>query len=581
MRTHLLAIVLAVSAPAIGAAPGAWAQLPDTSTGRRAVPNEIAREVTDAYNAAATLRGTGAMEIAGDRDVAGDVAVLDGTLTIAGRITGSVYAINGDVALRPGAHVTGGILVVGGSVSGREGASVDGDIRVYRERLDVRHEGDRVIARSQGTSEEDERWWRRRQRWHYQSYSNLRLFSARTYNRVEGLPIYLGPSLVHRFDAGRLDLDLYGIFRTGEDLSWRGDNLGHDVKTELRLESGIAFGGRLFDVVEPTEKWRLTDTEVGLASFFLHRDYRDYWNRHGASGSVTFFLGRDANLTTSLSDERWGARQTLDPFTLFRNDAAWRLNPLMDEGRFHLFNATLKVDTRDNRSSPWSGWYVTADYERGTGRTTTFGPTSPGVRPIIVGATGAPTSYDRGFLDVRRYNRLTREAQLDLRLVAGGWLGGDPLPLQRRFALDGPGGLPGFDARRPDANRIDALSCATVGATPAGVPAQCDRMILAQAEYRGDLLFGLLDNWSDPWHAEGWGRGEAKWVLFADAGRGWLTGGGDDGLHYGRGTLPGLGTWRTDAGIGITFNDIGLYVAKALSDSKEPANVFVRIKRRF
>lgn len=579
MRTHVLAILLLVSAPAIGAAPLAWAQVPDTLAGRR-VPSDVAREVIDAFNATGTLRGTGPMEIAADREVTGDVAVLDGTLTIAGRITGRVYAINGDIALLPGAHVTGGILVVGGEVTGREGATVDGDIRAYRDRLDVLHEGDHVIARGQGTNDEDERWWRRQQRWRHQSYSDLRLFSARTYNRVEGLPIYLGPSLVHRFDAGRLDVDLYGIFRTGQDLSWRGDNLGHDVKTELRLESGIAFGGRLFDVVEPTEKWRLTDTEVGLASFFLHRDYRDYWNRHGALASVTLFLGRDANLTTSLSDERWSARQTLDPFTLFRNDAAWRLNPLMDEGRFHLLSATLKIDTRDNRSSPWSGWLVMADYERGTGHTTSFGPTSPGVRPVIA-TPSAATTYDRGFVDVRRYNRLTREAQLDVRVVAGGWLGGDALPLQRRFALDGPGGIPGFDSRRPEAGQTDALSCSTFGTPPGGIPAQCDRMILAQAEYRGDLLFGLLDNWSDPWHAEGWGRGEAKWVLFADAGRGWLVGPAGDGLHYGSGALPGLGTWRTDAGIGITFNDVGLYVAKALSDSKEPANVFVRIKRRF
>jgi hypothetical protein len=463
---------------------------------------------------------------------------------------------------------------------------VDGDVRVYREPLEVRREGERVVARGATASEEDERWWRRRQRWHYRSYSDLRLFSARTYNRVEGLPIYLGPTLVQRFHGGRLDVDLYGIYRTGEDLSWTPDNIGHDVKTELRLgtRQGIGIGGRLYDVVNPSEQWKLSDTEVGLASFFLHRDYRDYWNRHGGSGFVTLFLGRDVDLTGSLSDERWAARQTIDPFTLFRNDASWRLNPLMDEGTFHLANATLRVDTRDNRASPWSGWYVVADYEHGTGTTTLFGPTSPGVRSVVGAIGGTPTTYDRGFLDVRRYNRLTRDAQLDLRLVAGGWLSGDPLPLQRRFSLDGPGALAGFDFRRPRTDDTDMLSCSTAGSVPSGIPAQCDRMILAQAEYRGDLLFGLFDGWSDTWHADGWGHGEARWVVFADAGRGWLVGnagGTDDGLHYATGSIPSLGTWRTDVGLGITFNDVGVYVAKALSDSKEPANFFVRVKRRF
>jgi hypothetical protein len=47
------------------------------------------------------------------------------------------------------------------------------------------------------------------------------------------------------------------------------------------------------------------------------------------------------------------------------------------------------------------------------------------------------TTYDRVFLDVRRYNRVSAEGQLNLRVVAGGWLSGDELPLQRRFSLVG------------------------------------------------------------------------------------------------------------------------------------------------
>ena len=80
--------------------------------------------------------------------------------------------------------------------------------------------------------------------------------------------------------------------------------------------------------------------------------------------------------------------KTLDPFTLFRNGQDWRPNPSMDEGSFHVTNATLRIDTRSDEDDPRSGWDITADYEYGTGRTTAFGPTSPGVRdPSLDGAT--------------------------------------------------------------------------------------------------------------------------------------------------------------------------------------------------
>jgi hypothetical protein len=405
---------------------------------------------------------------------------------------------------------------------------------------------------------------------------------------VEGLPILLGPSVRQETSWGRLSLDAYGVMRTADNFRWDSENIGHNVRAEVRLgeRPGIAVGGRLFDVVDGVENWQLTDTEVGLASFFLHRDFRDYFNRHGGQGYVSLVAGEDVELRFGLGDERWTSRRARDPFTLFRNGQGWRANAAADEGRFHVANATLRIDTRNDEDDPWSGWYIVADYERGAGRDISFAPralsTDPGGNP---GPIVGDVTYGRGFLDLRRYNRIAPTAQVNLRLVLGGWLDGDPLPLQRRFSVGGPGTLPGFDFRRTFGDE-DVNQCTTESTRPAlGVVALCERMALAQVEYRGDLRFdiNIFDDEDDD-DDEGMRIGahtDATWVLFADAGRGWLVGQRQGDLQYERGQLPAPSTFRTDLGIGLEFEPLGVYVAKSVSDAKQPANVFVRLRRRF
>jgi hypothetical protein len=578
LATYALAAMACVLVPSTSTAAQQLAAPPDTVLDTRLLPAEIEREVTAAFNDSATVKATGEYEVRADSVVSGDVVVLNGPITIAGRVNGRVIAINSDVILKPGARVEGQILVVGGDVDGKDQAFIGGDVRTYRQRLTYRREGERLIA--SGSSEEDARWWRRRQRWRSRSYSDLRLISARTYNRVEGLPVFVGPSYRHRFGVARLSVDAFGVFRTGEKLEWTPDNIGHSLTSELAFGRGrgLAVGGRLFDVVDPAEEWQLSDVEVGLASFFLHRDYRDYYNRHGGSGYVRLTVVPGLDLTASLSDERWSSRGTLDPFTLFRNSQLWRPNPSMDEGRFHIANGTMRIDTRTDEDDPRSGWLITADYERGTGRTTSFGATSAGVRDLD--ADGR-TTYARGFLDLRRYSRLSPEGQLNLRLVAGGWLNGDELPLQRRFSLGGPGSLAGYPFRRTGVGD-DVRQCSNGTDIPLGGPAQCERMMLVQAEYRGDLWMSLFDDFGfdDSWRRGGW-RHRAQWVVFADAGRGWLVGPRAGETQYPKDDLPSLSTFKTDIGLGFDMGLIGLYVAKSVSDSKEPPNFFVRVGRRF
>ncbi len=589
MRIQVMWYILALAVvPALGSQVRDSTRV-DTLTRRgvlneSALPREISRRVTGVFNAAGTLRVTGSLDIAEDRVVQGDVAVVGGPLAIGGRVTGTVVAINADVTLRPTARIEGDLLVVGGEVRGRESAHIVGDMVVYRQPLRYREERGLIIAERAGArppDAEDDGWWRRFLR-RRRSANGVRLSSG-SYNRVEGLPIKIGPTM--RRDRGdtRVELEALGILRTANEATWDSQNLGHAARAEVRFGRpfALALGGRLFDIVDPVEAWQLSDTEVGLASFFLHRDYRDYFDRHGGTAYLSLVASEETRLTFAFSDQRWSTRRLRDPWTLFRDSDPWRANPVVDDGQFHIGNVTLTLDTRNDVDNPLAGWYLVADYERGRGSVTSFGPTSPGVRDDP-DPTGGRVAYQRGFMDLRRYNRLSPHAQLNMRVVAGGWLSGDPLPLQRRFSVGGAGSLPGFDFRDLDAGP-DVGQCST-GIAPAGRPAECERMLLAQAEYRGAfniVLFGghAGDDepplWRDILQLHG------SWVLFADAGRGWLVGDRLGELRYPSDDMPPLGSFRSNIGAGLDVGALGIYVAKSVSDKREPANFFVRVRKRF
>src|SRR5690242_16433916 len=305
-------ICVAVAAAMLPAcAAVARAQESDTLLSRRGLPADVAREAASLFNATKGLRVVGPLEIDADREVVGDVAVLNGPLTISGHVTGRVLAINSDVILRPSSRVDGDLLVVGGEVAGRDAARIGGEIRIYRDALRYHQEGDEIVAERDSLGMEGEPWWRR---WEHRrserSWSKLQIASAGAYNRVEGLPINLGPQINRRTSWGNTRLDAYAILRTGSSFSGSDGDIGHNVRAELQLGrlEGIALAGRLFNIVDAVEPWQLSDLEVGLASFLVHRDYRDYFQRHGASASASVFAWRDVRLTGSFSDERWLSR---------------------------------------------------------------------------------------------------------------------------------------------------------------------------------------------------------------------------------------------------------------------------------
>lgn len=559
---------------ALAVASTVAAQAQDRSTG--GLPTAVVTEITSIFNDGATIRRSGATDIPRDSVLEGTLAVRTGPLTIAGHIRGSVLAVNADVRFLAGARVDGNVLVVGGRVEGRDQATISGDVRMYAETLRYRMDGD-VLLIDEGRPSplgtiEDDGFWHRGRGDNRTRFDFFTINSANTYNRVEGFPILIGPRL--RFDRpwGSALLEARGIVRTAEPIEWNRGSLGHDAKAEIRWGRGTGFGIGVgaFDHIDPVEAWQLTDNEVGLAAAFAHQDYRDYYGRHGGRGFLRGYVGNDASITVSYGEERWEARDTRDPWSLFHDGEGWRPNPVVDEGHARLLTTSLSIDDRDQGYTRGAGWYVRADVEHGQ-----LDPAPFALNPTVTFPT---RNYTRGFLDVRRYNRLAPRAELNLRFVTGGWISGDELPLERRLSVSGPGTLPGYDFRTSPMGQEDRLQCSESGGPQVDLPALCDRIALFQVEYRGSLAWHSRDDGSRHWWPSE--LHTPTWSVFFDSGRGWRA--RDDGTTtYTITAIPALSTFKSDVGIGLDFGALSVSLAKAITDSGEPMNVVVRLSRRF
>jgi hypothetical protein len=403
-----------------------------------------------------------------------------------------------------------------------------------------------------------------------------RVTSGKVYNRVEGMPILFGPTYMFESPSFQVHSSVFGIVRTVGPIRLASPDGGYDGHLDLRFGElrgrplALGAGVRLYDLVTPVERWQMTEPEAGLAAFLLHRDYFDYYERHGVNAHVGWYGTPHLSVVAAYADERWTPREARDPFTLFRNSQAWRPNPAMDEGEFRLFSVDAAFDTRNDPSDPSGGWYITGTYEYGHSSNDLRAPRDVDPLANPVAPTPETVDYGRVFFDVRRYTRISPRSQINARLAFGGWVQGDALPMERTLSVGGPGTIPGYDFRKI-AGDANVQTCGVAGATPAGDPAECDRVVLGQLEFRTQLAstpFGVSNARPVRLRAAGF-TAKPVGVLFADVGRGWRTG------------TSWPSTYKADVGAGVDLGLLGVYVAKSVTDWSQAANVILRVRRRF
>jgi len=79
----------------------------------------------------------------------------------------------------------------------------------------------------------------------------LTVSSGKTYNRVEGLPVFVGPTYKDRIGRAEISLAALGIIRSSNKFHWDPGNLGHRLTADVRFgrHRGFAVGASTFDEV--------------------------------------------------------------------------------------------------------------------------------------------------------------------------------------------------------------------------------------------------------------------------------------------------------------------------------------------
>ena len=531
----------------------------------RSSSNDAERRAVAVFNAPETMRILGAHTIGRSVIVEGDVAVVDGPLRVEGRVSGEIVAINADVEVVDGADVGGDILVLGGHATVDEGARLTGTIEQHSDRVVVRWDNERltIVDRDEPIRrvirDHDHR---RFSDDYFIGRASIIVTTAGTYNRIEGLPLLVGPRFTWSTQHGDARLEGLGIFRTAASLDLHNRDVGYRALARLRFGRGrqLEAGARAFDQVMPVEDWTLRDDEVGWASLLLHRDYRDYYLARGVGAYGRLRAGRVLTLWADASRFDVSSLDARDPWTPFRNSQVWRANPAVDEGRFTEYRAGFELNTL--RDSRWDGGIrLRAEWLHGTGDSISAVALPLTVRDPIP-ANGY--RYDRVWADLRLHQSFAGGA-LSLRGVAAGDLHQDgPLPMHRRLSLGGPDPMPGYPFHR--------FACNETVADPAS-PALCDRMALFQAEYRTGFSIDVGNGDDDDQGWWGWGSwdrfdgGDIELILFANAGAAWI---GE--------VTPKRFNW--DAGAGVEIGGLGIYVARALEQG-ESVRAVLRLHARF
>lgn len=562
LATCLLLLPMVAIAQDSGGVSFDFGAPPEQPTTAGAIPDSLLASALARFNDPATLRSYGGAQV--NAPVAGTIGVYDGDARIASRVDGDVVVINGSLRLDSSAVVTGRIIVLGGLFLADPGARFPDPVTTWPARVSVRRAGDATLEPAAPMITLRDLAGRVTTRVGDVVIAPRLDFGV--YNRVEGLPIKLGPSLIWtasplldvRFDAAV-------TLRTSRETSGTRGTVGWSASvTGLRHgDQPLTVGFGVGDEVVATADQPLKESESSIGALIFRRDNRDWYRARGAMLFAAWQTTPQLEIDGSLAVSRDRSVPAVDAFSVLRSNEAWRANPLIDDGRYTNLRLGATWDTRDDRDAAQEGWLLRVEGLRTSSNDLAPFLLPEQIRPAL--PTEGYQSYEAHF-DLRRYQRIDPMHAIHLRLVGEGWIGGDPLTIQRRRALGGDDYVTGYPFR--------TITCDSRRRPDPATPGLCDRRMFAQVELRRRFDFSLATRVGP--YALGFDRIDL--VLLGDAGSAWLAGDGPGQVPGDR--IQALSEWRASAGFGLDAGWIGAYLSKSVTDP-EPVRFTFRLQRRF
>jgi hypothetical protein len=525
---------------------------PGDSTTHRCYTDSTLTAALLAFNGHAAVHVFGGTSVIQPGDtIQGSYGVFAGSLRVDGAIRGSLIVFNGDVRLTATGTVSGDVTVLGGQLTIDPGGRIDGHSFTCSDpvSLDRYSDGTLVVRLAS----------RPVTQLAHDLTADLNgvlvtpYLGFGQYNRVEALPLQVGGNA--RWSPGGDDtarVQAYAVIRTARDPSASRPTVGWHAQGSWTRTGPLPFtvgveGGQ---TVASTADQPTSPLESGLSALILRRDYADWYVRRG--GSLFANLHPTPELTVGARYEI--ARQTtalaVNALSLLRGDETWRPNPLIDDGKYHIASATLDWDAENESNHPFFAWRAAVTLRRVTSNNLTPVSLPTSIRDAMPNSGYGETDGD---FDLHGSLRLTPDQRLNIRMLGGGHLGGDPLTIQDRLAVGGLDLLPGYDFRAVNCDRRRKPDPAT--------PALCDRDVAIQLEYRRTLPIELRTR------VGGYELGirHPDLVLFTDAGSAWLAGDSTGRVPSNR--IQAIREWKSDVGIGIATKWATLLVARSLADA--------------
>ena len=364
-------------------------------------------------------------EIAREEELNGHVMVLNGNLSVKGKINGDVLVVWGDARVYNTGEVNGNITSVGGTVEVYDNGIVRGEML----ETNVRN----LIGKNKRITRIFRKSYKK------DRYGTIPLSGKGEdlifkYNRVEGL--FLGLKFPKQFVPEVGHFSAYGFIGYGFKSKDMRFQLGLDRWFFDPIDYRFEVGAELHSLTDTKDLWRIPYFENTLAALLLREDFHDYFAREGFSLHVSQNITPYLKGTLEYRNDDYSSLSNQATWSLFGGHKIFRPNPALEEyeGNMRSVYGELFFDNRDDLDFTTTGWFIKISAE------------------VSSAELGGDFSFNRYLADVRHFWPVTSGENLDFRVMLGSSEG--DLPLQKNFELGGISTLRGFRFKELSGNSM-------------------------------------------------------------------------------------------------------------------------------